>query len=378
MKKITRVLFCIITIFIFSSIYAADNDQIEESLQVDNYLEVFEDYISDNDIDEIDVRKIYEDLISGNGVKYENIIDAIVGNATKQVLSTLKSVVSIFIIIIILAILSSIQLQNDSDVNKITKLVVFIAVCSILLANYLEIVAMFKNIVNTIGYIMQVVSTFLLGILVATGKISTTGIVEPMLLFISNAICFLTEYISIPFFTISIAVNIVSKISENIRMTNLSNMFRKVSLYAFTAMIGVFLLVLSMETTVTKSMDGIYFKTAQSVVSNAVPVVGGFLSDSLNTVLGATELIGKVGGIVSLIILVVIVSIPVIKILSVIVLYNILIALSEPVNEDKNIEELLRGFSNVYKDMLGIVVGVMILFIMSTGIIMNMLSVVSG
>ena len=378
MKKITRVLFCIITIFIFSSIYAADNDQIEESLQVDNYLEVFEDYISDNDIDEIDVRKIYEDLISGNGVKYENIIDAIVGNATKQVLSTLKSVVSIFIIIIILAILSSIQLQNDSDVNKITKLVVFIAVCSILLANYLEIVAMFKNIVNTIGYIMQVVSTFLLGILVATGKISTTGIVEPMLLFISNAICFLTEYISIPFFTISIAVNIVSKISENIRMTNLSNMFRKVSLYAFTAMIGVFLLVLSMETTVTKSMDGIYFKTAQSVVSNAVPVVGGFLSDSLNTVLGATELIGKVGGIVSLIISVVIVSIPVIKILSVIVLYNILIALSEPVNEDKNIEELLRGFSNVYKDMLGIVVGVMILFIMSTGIIMNMLSVVSG
>ena len=199
-----------------------------------------------------------------------------------------------------------------------------------------------------------------------------------MLLFISNAICFLTEYISIPFFTISIAVNIVSKISENIRMTNLSNMFRKVSLYAFTAMIGVFLLVLSMETTVTKSMDGIYFKTAQSVVSNAVPVVGGFLSDSLNTVLGATELIGKVGGIVSLIISIVIVSIPVIKILSVIVLYNILIALSEPVNEDKNIEELLRGFSNVYKDMLGIVVGVMILFIMSTGIIMNMLSVVSG
>lgn len=378
MKKITRVLFCIITIFIFSSIYAADNDQIEESLQVDNYLDVFEDYISDNNIDEIDVRKIYEDLISGNGVKYENIIDAIVGNATKQVLSTLKSVVSIFIIIIILAILSSIQLQNDSDVNKITKLVVFIAVCSILLANYLEIVAMFKNIVNTIGYIMQVVSTFLLGILVATGKISTTGIVEPMLLFISNAICFLTEYISIPFFTISIAVNIVSKISENIRMTNLSNMFRKVSLYAFTAMIGVFLLVLSMETTVTKSMDGIYFKTAQSVVSNAVPVVGGFLSDSLNTVLGATELIGKVGGIVSLIISIVIVSIPVIKILSVIVLYNILIALSEPVNEDKNIEELLRGFSNVYKDMLGIVVGVMILFIMSTGIIMNMLSVVSG
>ncbi len=378
MKKIRRVLFCIITIFIFSSIYAADNDQIEESLQVDNYLDVFEDYISDNNIDEIDVRKIYEDLISGNGVKYENIIDAIVGNATKQVLSTLKSVVSIFIIIIILAILSSIQLQNDSDVNKITKLVVFIAVCSILLANYLEIVAMFKNIVNTIGYIMQVVSTFLLGILVATGKISTTGIVEPMLLFISNAICFLTEYISIPFFTISIAVNIVSKISENIRMTNLSNMFRKVSLYAFTAMIGVFLLVLSMETTVTKSMDGIYFKTAQSVVSNAVPVVGGFLSDSLNTVLGATELIGKVGGIVSLIISIVIVSIPVIKILSVIVLYNILIALSEPVNEDKNIEELLRGFSNVYKDMLGIVVGVMILFIMSTGIIMNMLSVVSG
>ena len=224
---------------------------------------------------------------------------------------------------------------------------------------------------------MQVVSTFLLGVLIATGKITSTGIVEPLLLFISNFICFITEYIIIPFFTISIAINIVSRISENVKMDTLSSMFRKTSLYIFTTIIGIFLFVLSLETTITKSIDNVYFQTAQTAVSNMVPVVGKFLSDSLETVLGATQLIGKVGGIVALISTFILVSIPIVKLISVVSLYNLLIAISEPINEDKDIQSLLKGFIGIYKDMLGILVGVMVLFVMSVGIILNLVSSVT-
>ena len=388
-KRILKYLLLICIFFYLNNVLAIQEENVEEnvqdvtkdiadSLNMDNFLSIFEDYASENNIEGFDVSSLYNDLLSGNGIQYENILDSLVGNIFKEVKSSISSVTSIFIIVIIMAIVTSLELDKDSDVVKITKLVIVISISALLLKNYLDIVTMFKNIVNILGYIMQIVSTFLLGILMATGKITSTGIIEPLLLFIANFICFATEYIIIPFFTISVAINIVSRISENIKMDNLSSMFRKSSLYIFTTIIGIFLFVLSMESSVTKSIDSMYFKTAQNMVSNFVPVVGKFLSDSLDTVLGATEAIGKVGGIVSLIATILIVSIPIIKLILVIVLYNILIAISELINEDKSIESFLKGFVGVYKDMLGILIGIMVLFVMSTGIILSIISSVSG
>ncbi len=388
-KRILKYLLLICIFFYLNNVLAIQEENVEEnvqdvtkdiadSLNMDNFLSIFEDYASENNIEGFDVSSLYNDLLSGNGIQYENILDSLVGNIFKEVKNSIGSVTSIFIIVIIMAIVTSLELDKDSDVVKITKLVIFISISALLLKNYLDIVTMFKNIVNILGYIMQIVSTFLLGILMATGKITSTGIVEPLLLFIANFICFATEYIIIPFFTISVSINIVSRISENIKMDNLSSMFRKSSLYIFTTIIGIFLFVLSMESSVTKSIDSMYFKTAQNMVSNFVPVVGKFLSDSLDTVLGATEAIGKVGGIVALIATIIIVSIPIIKLILVIVLYNILIAISEPINEDKSIESFLKGFLGVYKDMLGILIGIMVLFVMSTGIILSIISSVNG
>ena len=225
---------------------------------------------------------------------------------------------------------------------------------------------------------MKVVAVFLTGILVASGKITSVGIIQPLLLFVASFICVVTQYIVVPFFTISIAINIISKISTDIKLDKMSGLFRKSSLCIFSSIIAVFVLILSMETTITKSIDGIYFKTTQNIVSDVVPVVGKFLSDSLDTVLGATELIGKAGGIIALIVTILIVSVPVIKIFVVFALYKILAALSEPINEDKILSEFINGFADVYKDMLGILIGITILFVMATGIIMSMLNYISG
>lgn len=383
MKNCLKFLVCYICIFILFSfnIYAEEVDvtkNVSESLDVDSYLEVFEKYVEENNLEEFSPKNLYLNLVSGEGIDYKNILDTFVSNLVIQVKESMNSAITIFVIIIVMAILSSLELDKNSDIVKISKLIVLICVSSILLKNYIEIVDMFRNLVNMLGTVMQAVSTFLMGVLIASGKITSTGIIQPLILFISNFICVVTQYIVIPFFTISIVINIISKISENIRLDELSGMFRKSSLYIFSSIIAIFILILSMESTVTKSIDNIYFKTTQNIVSNAVPVVGKFLSDSLDTVLGATELIGKVGGAVALVSVVLIVSVPIIKLTIIVVLYKLLTAFSEPINSDKTIRSFIEGFTKVYKDMLGVLIGIMVLFVMSTGIIMGIISRLSG
>ena len=381
MKKLLKINIILVIFFININniVFAEDiTESISDSLEVNKYLSSFETFIEENNIEGFDIKSIYSELISGQGVNYNNIIDIFVSNLVVQVKESAKTVSTLFIIIVIMAVLSSLQLDKNSDVVKISKLIVIICVSSILLKNYIEIVNMFKDIVNVLSSAMQIVSTFLTGILIASGKITTTGIIQPLLVFIASFICVVTEYIVIPFFTISIAINIVSKISDNLKLDKISDIFRKSSLYIFSSIIAIFILVLSMETTVTKSIDNVYFKTTQNIVSDVVPVVGKFLSDSLDTVLGATELIGKVGGAVALITVILLVSVPLIKIIIVVVLYKLLSAFSEPINEDKTISTFIDSFTKTYKDMLGILIGIIVLFVMSTGIIMGMISTISG
>ena len=380
MRKIKKILLYLIIIISISKVYAYDEvvENVANSFNIKEYLKTFEDYISENNISKIDVNNLYEQLISGQGIEYFNIADVIFKICIEQFRLSLSSVLSIFIILIILALIKNLELDKNSDVVKITKLVILISISTILLKNYLDVVSMFKNIINTLSYIMQIVSTFLLGILVASGKAASMGVIQPLLLFISNFICVVTEYLIIPFFTISVALNIISRISENIKIDNLSNMFRKSSIYIFSAIIAIFVFILSFETSISKSIDNLYFKTAQSALSNFVPVVGDFLSDSLNTILGTTQLIGKVGGAIALIVTALVVSIPIIKLIAIILLYNMLLAISEPINEDKDIENFLKGFIAIYKDMLGILIGIMVLFVMSTGIIMAIINNIGG
>lgn len=381
MKKLLKINIILVIFFININniVFAEDiTESVSDSLEVNKYLSSFETFIEENNIEGFDIKSIYSELISGQGVNYNNIIDIFVSNLVVQVKESAKTVSTLFIIIVIMAVLSSLQLDKNSDVVKISKLIVIICVSSILLKNYIEIVNMFKDIVNVLSSAMQIVSTFLTGILIASGKITTTGIIQPLLVFIASFICVVTEYIVIPFFTISIAISIVSKISDNLKLDKISDIFRKSSLYIFSSIIAIFILVLSMETTVTKSIDNVYFKTTQNIVSDVVPVVGKFLSDSLDTVLGATELIGKVGGAVALITVILLVSVPLIKIIIVVVLYKLLSAFSEPINEDKTISTFIDSFTKTYKDMLGILIGIIVLFVMSTGIIMGMISTISG
>ena len=384
MKKTVQIIIAlVITAFLVNSEVLAQDEngaleQVGESLQLDKYLNVFKTYIQENDINELNINEMYTSLVSGNGVNYQKLSDIFISNLFKQIKSSATSVTTLFVIIVVMAILTNLQLDKDSDVVKISRLIIVMCVGAILLKNYIEIVQIFNNIIKILSNSMQVVAVFLTGILVASGKITSVGIIQPLLLFVASFICVVTQYIVVPFFTISIAINIISKISTDIKLDKMSGIFRKSSLCIFSSIIAIFVLILSMETTITKSIDGIYFKTTQNIVSDVVPVVGKFLSDSLDTVLGATELIGKAGGIIALIVTILIVSVPVIKIFVVFALYKILAALSEPINEDKILSEFINGFADVYKDMLGILIGITILFVMATGIIMSMLNYISG
>lgn len=379
-KKI--ILVAIMFISFFNIVVAEESvennikENVEESFGIDTYLNEVNEYVKSSGLEGIDLSSIAQDLITTKGLDYKSIVVKIISLFSKEILSTIKSASSIFIIIIIMALLSSLDIDDKGDITKMAKLTCFIAISTITVLNFIDVINMFKSVVSTLTTIMQVVSPFLMSLLIASGAITTTGIVQPLLLFISSFIGFLVNYVVFPLFTISVAFNIISTVSENISFNKMSSMFSSSAIWIIGVMLTLFLGVLSLESSISSSVDSLAIKTTQSAVSNFVPVVGKFFSDSFETVVGATKIIGKVGGGIGIIATIIVAMVPILKILSVTIIYHALVALAEPICNDSSIIKYLNGYASLYKNLLGVLIGIVILFVIATGITLNLVSVI--
>src|SRR5699024_9165351 len=146
---------------------------------------------------------------------------------------------------------------------------------------------------------------------------------------------------------------VISKISNNVQIDKLSNFLKSGVVWFFGIILTIFVSVVSLEGTLSSSVDGITAKTTKAVVSSAIPVVGKILGDAVDTVLGCGIILKNAVGFVGVIIVVGICIIPILKLTILTIAYKILAAVTEPIADGK-IVDLLEQIGDVFKIFLAI------------------------
>ena len=133
----------------------------------------------------------------------------------------------------------------------------------------------------------------------------------------------------------------------------------------------IFVGVVSLEGTLASSVDGITAKTAKTVVSSSIPVVGKILGDAVDTVLGCGVVLKNAIGIVGVIIVIGICIMPIIKLTILFLSYKLLAVVSEPI-ADKKIVELLEQIGDIFKIFLGVLCALSFMLIIGTSLVLKM------
>ena len=398
MKKIITCFFLIVVFFGYikaadvfdstNSVFSSDSTSLDtvqditqsaaKTYNLDEYINTINSSVRENIGEDFNFKNMANEIINKNNINYKKIFMKLLDLFFKEISSAIKGAITIFIVVVIMAVLSNLELEKKSEITKIAHLACFIVIATITIATFVDTVKMLTNVVHTQTTLMQVISPFLLAVLIATGKITTTGIIQPLLLFLASFVGGVITYFVIPLLSISVAFNVICSISENIKLEKMSKIFSSVSLWTVGVVLTVFLGVLSLETSLSTSVDSLGVKTTQAAVSNFVPVVGKFFSDSFEVVVGATKIIGKTGGVIGIIGIIVVAIVPIFKLASIMGIYMLLAALVEPISNDELTSKYLSSIANTYKTMLGVLIGITILFVISTGIILNLVSTLSA
>ncbi|MDY2736548.1 stage III sporulation protein AE, partial [Intestinibacter sp.] len=123
------------------------------------------------------------------------------------------------------------------------------------------------------------------------------------------------------------------------------------------------------------SFDKFTVKSAKFAVGSFIPVIGNFISDSVDILLSSSILIKNVFGVVGLVLLIGVCLIPMVKIFTIILVYKIGAALVEPIGEE-NISSFMDEASKLMTVLLVSVLAILVMFFVTVGVLTS-ISIVS-
>ena len=191
-----------------------------------------------------------------------------------KLLLGIKLMINVLVLIIIGSICRSIieNLSNEETV-KIVYYLQYIIIATVVINSFLEILKLTQNTIQRITDFMNLLVPLFTTLVLTTGNIATTNMFQPILLFGVNFICNLSNQFLIPMLLISMSLTITSNILEKGQLDGISKFFKSSIVWILGIILTVFTVVLSLEGTLSSSVDGLTAKTTKAAVSNFIPVV---------------------------------------------------------------------------------------------------------
>ena len=154
------------------------------------------------------------------------------------------------------------------------------------------------------------------------------------------------------------------------QIDKLAKYFKTSVVWILGIVLTIFVGVLSLEGSLTSSVDGITTKTAKAAVLNFIPVVGKILGDAVDTVIGCSNILKNAVGIVGVIVVIGICILPIIKLAILTITYYIAGALCQPIADDK-IVSLLSGMGDTFKVLLAMLISVSVMLIIGITLVIK-------
>jgi len=309
----------------------ADTHQLEQFLQEVN--RTWEGYGP-----EISLKDFMEVYSGGGEGKYS--VTAILGGLlrylVREVVANAGLLGQLVVLAIVAALLQHMQNAFASDATgKLAQTVVYLALVGIAVTGFGLAVTTAQQVMERLSGFMLAMLPTLLAVLAGMGGVTSAAIFHPLMITLTSTASTIMVTIVFPLIFLSAMLDIVSGLHEHLKLTSLADLLRQGALYTLSLMFTLFLGIVSIKGFVGAVSDGLTLKTAKFAISNFVPVVGKMFSDASELIFGSTILLKNGLGLVGAAAVFFITAFPLLKILSLVWVYQLAGAVVQPVGADQ-------------------------------------------
>lgn len=374
-----RGIIIVLLIFIISANIAYGNEGSEESTgitekliteQLDSLdLTGMEDLINSmNDENSmvmlnLDIKAFIMKALKGElNLSFKGILMGFLKKLFKEIIINSKLLSQLIIISILCSLLNNLTNSfGNNGTSEIAFYACYLVIAGILVKGFISAMMVGQQAIDNMVSFMQSLMPVLLTLLMAAGSITASAIFKPIIVGSIGITSTIMRDVILPLILFSAILAIVNNLPSGIKVGKLASLIKQASITLIGLVLTIFLGVVTIEGVLASSTDGVTLRTAKFAVDRFIPIVGGFMSDAVDTVLGCSLLIKNAIGVVGLIIILIIVTFPMLKILSLIIIYKITAVLIEPISDPK-IVNCLNDMSNSLVIVFATVISVAIMF----------------
>lgn len=341
----------------------------KNTLGISDFLNSAKNY-TENAFPDFNIGEAFTQSIKGN-IDHNFIFLSASKLFGQEIKVAIELMVSVLIIVIIHSIFKAIteNLGNSSS-GKVVYFIQYLIIVTVVINTFVNILDLTKDAIKDLTDFMGLLIPLMTTLMLTTGSITTTSIIQPILIFAMQFIGNFINSFLIPILLVSITLAIISNISDRVQIDKLSKFLKSSIVWILGIILTLFTCTLSLEGTLSSSVDGLTSKTAKAAVSNFIPVVGKIMGDTVETVIGCGNILKNSVGIIGVIIVLGIVLVPMIKIVVLWISFQLTSALCEAVADGK-IVKLISQIADGYKILSAILFSVSVMFIIGITLVLK-------
>ncbi len=383
MKKITLFLLCLMSMLFFSmNCFASQvdtekdmpgNNTEGEALDLDQYdlsdIQTFLDRMNGKQGLNLSFKDLMKDIMDG---KLDQVMGQ-VGNAIKDLLlGEVKSNGHMMGQIIILGIIGAVfsnfsSVFTGSQISETGFFVTYLLLFTYLAASFFTSVTIVRDVIGQIlDFMKALLPAYFLAVAFAGGS-ATAAASYGFTLFVIAGVQWLLGNVLLSLIRVYALLVMAGHIAKEDMLSKMTELLEQIVSWSLKTLIGIVLGFQIIQAMVLPYVDSMKTGAVQKLIG-AVPGIGQGVSSVAQMVLGSGVIIKNTIGAAGIVILLVIAAIPLIKLVVLMLLYQCVAALLQPVC-DKRIVSCISDIAKGHKMLLSIAASGVLLFVITIALV---------
>lgn len=326
----------------------------------------------DDILPRMSLKKMVSEMVKGKAIfDYKDIINNLMKYFMHEIYVNINFAFQILVIVIIIGLLKNTSNSfGESTVSNLGRLICYTAAVALCIGNFRYAYTIGSETINSMISFMQAVFPLIITLLISLGNIASGSLYHPLILASINIVSSLTQTIVLPAVFLSAIFFLVNSMTENSYIKKLASIVRQFAVIFMGFTVTILSGITAIQGIVTSSADGVLVKTAKFSVDKFIPIIGSYISDSVDLILSCSALIKNALGAIGLLVIILIILMPVLKLLAIAIIYKGLSILVEPLGI-KNVSDGLNEMGNTIIILISVLLLVALMFLIMITILIK-------
>ena len=362
MKKILVLIVCICVIYPITACADELASMQYEELEFNKLIDMSSDYLGND----ISIENIKDKLLNGeNFIDIHTVGGKVLSIISEEVILNINLVASLVVLAIVCSILTNLQgAFKNREVSEISFVACYIVFVALTVTGFYECANLAGKVINEQAAFMKMAVPAYISLMISTGNVTVAKTMEPVFLFVVQFIGdFIDKFMLPVVFWISI-LSVINNLSDRFRVSKLIDFSKQTITWGLAGIVTFFVAVMNLTGITSSAVDGVAIRSMKYAVGRFVPVVGGILIDSVDTVITSTMVVKNAMGVLGVIVMILICASPIIKLGVSMIMFRIAAGVMEPI-ADKRIVGIVSNIASGISILFIMVFSVTIMFVIS-------------